>query len=92
MLTIFLIMMAGVIIGYALRHVKFVRYIEKTITLTIFFMLFILGLTVGGNPVIVSGLGRFGWQAILLATAGSLGSVLASWIVYNLFFKKGGKL
>ncbi len=54
-------------------------------------MLFILGLSVGSNAAIVRNLGSFGWQAALLALSGSLGSVLAAWLVFNLFFKKGGK-
>lgn len=31
-----------------------------------------------------------GWQAIVLATLSILGSLLASFLVFHLFFKKGG--
>lgn len=32
-----------------------------------------------------------GWQAIILAVSGVLGSLLAARLVLQLFFKKGGK-
>lgn len=34
--------------------------------------------------------GSMGWQAIVLATLSILGSLLASFLVFHLFFKKGG--
>ena len=91
MFNILLIMLAGVVLGYLLRDARFVKLTGHSITLTIFIMLFILGLSVGSNAAIVRNLGSFGWQAALLALSGSLGSVLAAWLVFNLFFKKGGK-
>jgi type IV secretory pathway VirB2 component (pilin) len=39
----------------------------------------------------VNNLGKFGWQAIILAVSGVLGSLLAARLVLQLFFKKGGK-
>ena len=37
------------------------------------------------------GIGYVGWQAAILATLSILGSMLASFLVFHLFFKKGGK-
>ena len=58
---------------------------------TIFLLLFILGVSIGSNSLIVNNLGKFGWQAIILAVSGVLGSLLAARLVLQLFFKKGGK-
>lgn len=54
-------------------------------------MLFILGISVGSNNLIVSNLGRFSGQAALLACFSVLGSIIAAWLVYYLFFRKGGE-
>lgn len=84
-------MLVGLGIGYLLRDLKWMRKTEKTIPLTVFVMLFILGLSVGANGMIISNLGRFSWQAALLAGSGVFGSILAARLVYYLFFRKGGR-
>lgn len=88
MLSIIITMIAGVLIGYLFRNVQFLQKTEKSISYTIFLMLFILGISVGSNDLIINNLARFGWQAFVLASFGCLGSIIASWIVFNLFFKK----
>ena len=52
---------------------------------------FVLGISIGSNSLIINNLGRFGWQAAILATLSILGSMLASFLVFHLFFKKGGR-
>lgn len=85
------IMFVGLGAGYLLRDLKLMRKTEKTIPLTVFAMLFILGISVGSNNLIVSNLGRFSGQAALLACFSVLGSIIAAWLVYYLFFRKGGE-
>ena len=77
--------------GWNVLHLKLMRKTEKTIPLTVFAMLFILGISVGSNNLIVSNLGRFSGQAALLACFSVLGSIIAAWLVYYLFFRKGGE-
>ena len=91
MFTIISIMFTGIGIGYLLRDLRFLQKVEKSISLTIFLLLFILGVSIGSNSLIVNNLGKFGWQAIILAVSGVLGSLLAARLVLQLFFKKGGK-
>ena len=57
----------------------------------IFLLLFILGVSIGSNSLIVNNLGKFGWQAIVLAVSGVLGSLIAARLVLQLFFRKGGE-
>ena len=76
MFTIISIMFTGIGIGYLLRDLRFLQKVEKSISLTIFLLLFVLGLSIGSNS--------------LLATLSILGSLLASFLVFHLFFKKGG--
>lgn len=91
MFSIISTMFLGIGIGYGLRNWAILQKTEKTISLTIFLLLFILGVSIGSNSLIVNNLGKFGWQAIILAVSGVLGSLLAARLVLQLFFKKGGK-
>ena len=61
MFTVISMMFGGIGIGYLFRNLKFLQNVEKTTSLTIFLLLFILG------------------------------SMLASFLVFRLFFRKGGK-
>lgn len=87
----YIYMFVGIGIGYVLRNLQFLQKIEKSTSLTIFLLLFVLGISIGSNSLIINNLGRFGWQAAILATLSILGSMLASFLVFHLFFKKGGK-
>ena len=78
MFKIISIMFVGLGAGYLLRDLKLMRKTEKTIPLTVFAMLFILGISVGSNNLIVSNFSV-------------LGSIIAAWLVYYLFFRKGGE-
>lgn len=91
MLSIICIMFAGMGIGFLFRKIEWLQKTEKTISYTIFAMLFILGISVGSNPLIIQNIGQFGWQAAILAISSLFGSILAAWAVYTLFFKKGGE-
>lgn len=91
MFSIVGIMLTGVTIGYLFRNIPFLHHTEKTISYTIVFLLFILGLSIGSNEQIIGNLATFGWQAAILAVSATCGSILASWMVLKLFFKKGGE-
>lgn len=86
MFTIISIMFVGIGIGYVLRNLQFLQKIEKSTSLTIFLLLFVLGISIGSNSLIINNLGRFGWQAAILATLSILGSMLASFLVFHLYF------
>lgn len=90
MFTIISIMFTGIGIGYLFACITDFAKVEKSISLTIFLLLFVLGLSIGSNSLIINNIGKFGWQAIVLATLSILGSLLASFLVFHLFFKKGG--
>ena len=67
MFSIISTMFLGIGIGYVLRNWTILQKTEKTISLTIFLLLFILGVSIGSNSLIVNNLGKFGKQAIILA-------------------------
>lgn len=91
MFTIIGFMLTGITLGYLFRNIAFLQKTEKTISLTIFFLLFILGISVGSNKLIIDNIAAFGWQAAILAFSATCGSILASWMVLKIFFNKGGK-
>lgn len=82
------VMLAGVGVGYVFRHVGWLQKTGKTISGTIFLLLFLLGLSIGTNPSVFANLSALGFQAFLLAVAGTFGSVLAAWFVYRFIFGK----
>ena len=91
MFSIISTMFLGIGIGYVSVSYTHLTLPKKTISLTIFLLLFILGVSIGSNSLIVNNLGKFGWQAIVLAVSGVLGSLIAARLVLQLFFRKGGE-
>ena len=89
MLIIVSIMLCGIGLGYLLRG-RNTAAISKIITVLIWALLFLLGIEVGTNPKISGGLQNLGGEALVLTIGGSVGSVLASWWLWN-HVSKGGK-
>ena len=86
MFTVISIMFAGVAVGYAARHISFLSKLNYSISGTIWALLFFLGIKVGKNENLMRNLPSLGGQALLLAVLGTVGSVLAGWAVWKLFF------
>lgn len=91
MFNILGMMLSGIVIGYFLRNFSGVGKIHKPIFFTVILLLFMLGLSIGMNRLIIENLSSLGWQAMLLALGGTVGSVLLSTLCYQLFFRKEEK-
>lgn len=87
MFTIIGIMLTGMLLGYLLRS-KRLTWIHKVITLLIWLLLFLLGIDVGGNEVIVKGLHAIGLEAFIITTAAVAGSTLAAWGLWYLLYAR----
>mgnify|MGYP000757351652 FL=1 len=83
-------MLTGITLGYLFRNLTIFQKTEKTISLTIILLLFVLGISVGSNPTIINNLGKFGWQAAIIALSATCGSILVSWLVLKYFFRQEG--
>ncbi len=70
-------MLAGIIVGYLLRSKK-IRFFQGLIITLIWLLLFLLGLEIGSNNDVISQFGKLGLEAFIIATGGTLGSVLAA--------------
>lgn len=90
MLKIVMIMLCGIGTGYLLRNKK-MSFIGRIITVLIWVLLFLLGIEVGSNPRIISGLQTLGLEAIALTLGGSLGSTLFAWALWQYVTAKQAK-
>ena len=80
-------MFAGITVGFLVRRLK-MRFIHGLILTLIWLLLFLLGLEIGSKESVVSQFPRLGLQAFLLATGGTVGSVLAAWGLWLVVNKK----
>ena len=85
-------MAIGAIIGYSLKSKKDLSKVSTLIQIVVCLLLFILGLSVGGNKLIISNLTYYCEQAAIRSVLSLVGSSVAAMLVllvFNLFFKKG---
>lgn len=82
-------MAIGALIGYSLRSKKDLSKVTVLIQMVVCLLLFILGLSVGGNKLIISNLTYYCEQAAIISVLSLVGSSVAAMLVFNLFFKKG---
>lgn len=92
MLVVIGLMFLGVAIGYLLRGKMKLGGVSQAITYAIYVLLFLLGVSVGINPQIISNLTTLGVEALIITLAALAGSVFAAWGIYQMWFKtKSGK-
>ena len=85
MLIVIGLMVCGILIGFRFRK-RNLKFISPLITVAIWILLFLLGLSVGGDPKIMNNLGTIGGEALWLTLGAVGGSVLCAWGVYRFFF------
>lgn len=81
MFSVIACMFAGIAVGYLFRHRK-IRFIHRIVLIFIWMLLLLLGLEVGANKTVIQQVGKLGFEAFLLATGGTLGSVLAARLLW----------
>lgn len=91
MLIILILLSASAGLGYLLRNVRTVGKFSEAVQYTVFVMLFVFGVIVGSDGNLMSNLGKFSLQALLLAAAGTAGSVLAAYLLHRILSRKGGE-
>ena len=92
MFKVLIITFSGIALGYLFRQVKGLQHLQKSISWTIYLLLFFFGLQVGTNEQVVGNLDTLGVKALVIAVAGSLGSCVAAWGLYRWIFKGGNHL
>lgn len=89
MLTVVIIMISGILVGYLIRSFdKLVKVNDKLTTWAIYALLFLMGIGIGANKVIMNSLHTLGLKALIISLGGVAGSILLGWLTYRVFFKK----
>lgn len=71
-------MLSGMLVGWLLRRHR-LMFLSRVVMFLIWVLLFLLGVEVGANPDIIRNIKSLGVEALALAFAGTLGSVLLAW-------------
>jgi uncharacterized membrane protein YbjE (DUF340 family) len=88
MITVLLVMLAGIAIGLVInRFPKVIRANDKLISWAIYLLLLLLGISVGLNQTIIQNLDKIGVQAAIITLGAISGSVLTLWLIYLLWFQ-----
>jgi len=88
MFIVLTLMTVGIIFGFLLQNkVGVIKFADPSINIAIYSLLFLLGVSVGTNKIIVSNLSTLGVQALLLTFGAVIGSVVLTYFVYKIFFK-----
>lgn len=80
-------MITGIITGFLFRHYR-LRFIHRLILTLIWLLLLLLGVEVGANETVIRQFGNIGFEAFLLAFAGTLGSVVFAWFMWMVIRNK----
>ena len=89
MLTVIIIMIAGMLLGYFIRKENsLTKSVDTIISWLIYLLLFVLGISVGINEVILNNINAILLKVVLLTIGAVTGSVIVSYFTYTLFFKK----
>lgn len=84
------IMLTGMLVGYLVRS-KRLTWIHKIITFLIWLLLFLLGIDVGGNEIIMKGLHTLGVEALIITLSAVIGSTLLAWGLWYLLYIRNRK-
>jgi uncharacterized membrane protein YbjE (DUF340 family) len=88
MITVVLVMSAGIILGYIIRNkTAIIKFNDKLVLWAIYILLFVLGAAIGTNETIVKNLPTLGFKALIITLGGVIGSVLLGWFTYTVFFR-----
>jgi Kef-type K+ transport system membrane component KefB len=89
MVLIFGLLIGGIFLGYLLRNIKKIeKRIDFVTTISIFTLLFMMGVSVGSNKLIISNLATIGLDAFLLTLGGVVFTILISFLVFKVIYKK----
>jgi uncharacterized membrane protein YbjE (DUF340 family) len=80
-------MITGIFLGFLFKKKRtLINAADKLAGLSIYLLLFLLGLSIGNNEIIVSNFARIGFTSLILTISGITGSVFFSFLTYKYFF------
>jgi uncharacterized membrane protein YbjE (DUF340 family) len=88
MITVLLVMLAGIATGFFIRKFpNLIKANDKLISWAIYFLLLLLGISVGLNKTIIQNLDKIGVQAAIITLGAIAGSVYVLWIIWKYLFQ-----
>ncbi len=79
-----LIILFGMMLcGYMLRKVRVPELPDRLMSYTVWALLFLFGISIGGNRELVSKLHGFGAVALVVAAVTVCGSVIGGWLLWK---------
>ncbi len=84
-------MTAGIITGLLLKNRIDSKPITFLLNITIYLLLFFMGVSIGTNPEIINNLGQISLKALTIAIAAILGSILIARLLDRIINKKDEK-
>jgi len=88
MITVLALMTLGILIGFFIdQYPKIIKAVDKMTSWAIYLLLFLLGIGVGLNEMIIKNLPTIGLQALILTIGALAGSLILAYFTYSLFFK-----
>ncbi len=67
------------------------KYVSTAITCLVFLLILLMGLKTGSNEAVISNLGLYGLQSLLITAGAVLGSIAFAMLFERLFFRNGVK-
>ncbi len=87
MATIF-ILFGSILIGFLLRNFNIPSVPSWVVTVIVWVLLFLMGISIGSNPEIVSNIGIYGKEALVLGILATLGSAAAAMVIKRRYERK----
>ncbi len=84
-LIVLALLFAGMIIGYVFREKIPAKRINLLLKLSIYLLLFFMGVAIGRNEEIMDNLALLGWQSLLLTIGAVTGSILFAWLLWKFY-------
>ena len=82
MLIIFAVIIGGIVTGRLLIGRR-LAFVQRIITVTIWALLFLLGVEVGSDPAVVGSLATLGTAALAIFAFSVAGSIFAAWLLWR---------
>ncbi|MDR0661233.1 MAG: lysine exporter LysO family protein [Prevotellaceae bacterium] len=89
MIEVILFLVLGILLGYFVRKKqRFLSISNRLVSISIYALLFLLGVALGTNSDLLRQLPKLGGYAFVLAVLSILGSIVLAAFLYRKMFKK----
>ena len=84
-LVVLLLLLAGMVGGYLFREKIPQKTVDLLLRLSVYLLLFLMGVAIGSNREIMDNLLVLGWQSVILTAGAVVGSLVFAWLLWKFF-------